>query len=204
MVMGLCWYVLYTKPNAEYRVARELERKGVETFLPLVKTVNPRRGYNSAPLFPSYVFVRVDFAQLDMRLLRHTPGVRTLVQFDNRPAVVPDEAIAFIRERVEAINNVGGIPPHDFKPGDKVYISSGPLAGLEAIFEGPLGPAKRVWVLIQFLGQINRAQVPVELLKRIPTMPAVLVGPERKVKRPRRTRGKGRRIRNVSRQEGLT
>jgi len=39
---------------------------------------------------------------------------------------------------------------------------------LHAIFEGPMGPAERVRVLIEFLGQANRAEVPAADLERVP------------------------------------
>jgi transcription antitermination factor NusG len=65
-----------------------------------------------------------------------------------------------------------------------VRIVSGPLAGLEAAFDRPLGPRERVQVLVRFLGQVNRAEVSCEALEP-------LVERERP---PRRTRGRGRPI----------
>ena len=188
------WYVLYTKPNAEYAASHFLSQKGYETFLPVVKSPHPRRGYETVPLFPSYLFIRFDPNRLVIKDIYQTPGVRTLVKFDNRLAIVPDIVIEFIRKRVEAINEVGGLPNHNFKPGDLVYIRSGPLAGLEAIFEGPLGPRERVWVLVYILGALNRAEVPVEDLEPIVK---AYSGLRPKKKLPRRTRGRGRRIRNA-------
>ena len=72
-----------------------------------------------------------------------------------------------------------------FRPGERVRVTEGPLAGLEAVFQGP-GPAERVRILIRFLGQANRAVVSEEALEKV-------------VERqhpPRRTRGKGRAIRS--------
>ncbi|MGQ9768510.1 MAG: transcription termination/antitermination protein NusG, partial [Anaerolineae bacterium] len=101
-------------------------------------------------------------------------------------AVVPDAAIQLIQERLRAIEAAGGLPKHPFKPGDEVVIDSGPLAGLCGIFEGPMGPAERVRILIRFLGETNKAEVPVEMLRRA----------DNGRFRPRRrsTRGHGRRI----------
>jgi len=194
--MSLNWYVLYTKPNAEYQVAYHLKNAGVTTFFPTVRSVRPRPGYNSVPLFPSYLFIQVDMDTFDMSIIRWTPGLRYIVMFDDKPAVVPDEVIQYFMRKVNEINNVGGLPSHNFKPGDKLIIRSGPMAGLEAIFEGPLGPAERVKVLIEFLGRITRAEVPVELLELANgnELARVLEAPPRK-KRRRRTRGKGRAIR---------
>lgn len=190
--MPLCWYVLHTKANAEYCVARHLTQQGVEVFLPTVRTTRPRPGYTTVPLFPSYLFAHLNLDYMDVRIILWTPGLRRIVAFDNRPAVVPDTVIEYIRHRVEEIDAYGGLPTHDFKPGDRVFICSGPLAGLEGIFEGPLGPAERVRVLIEFLGRLTTASIPVECLERLS---GNVHGVRRK--RPRRTRGKGRRIRTA-------
>ncbi len=190
--MAECWYVLHTKANAEYRVARHLDRRGIETFLPLVRAVRPRPGYSTVPLFPSYLFARVDLEQVELASILWTPGLRRIVSFNNRLATVPDDVIEHIRRRVEEINEYGGLPTHDFKPGERVLICSGPLAGLEAVFQGPMGPAERVRVLVEFLGRITKATVPVDALAHLPEGSA----PVRR-KLPRRTRGKGRRIRSA-------
>ena len=72
-------------------------------------------------------------------------------------------------------------------PGDTVVIDSGPLAGLRGVFQGPLGPAERVHILVRFLGETNRAEVPVETLRKAGDEG---FGPRRR----RSTRGRGRRI----------
>ncbi|MGQ9491657.1 MAG: transcription termination/antitermination protein NusG [Anaerolineae bacterium] len=177
------WYALYTKPNAEAQVARILAARGLEIFLPLLP---PRRDGRLRPLFPAYLFVHCDLNVISLEALRWTPGLQRIVSFGDRPAVVPDAAIQLIQERLRAIEAAGGLPKHPFKPGDEVVIDSGPLAGLCGIFEGPMGPAERVRILIRFLGETNKAEVPVEMLRRA----------DNGRFRPRRrsTRGHGRRI----------
>lgn len=179
------WYTLYTKPNAEARVARALSARGFEIFLPLLP---PRRNGRSQPLFPAYLFVHCDLSLASVEALRWTPGLRRIVSFGDRPAVVPEAAIQLIREGLRAIEEAGGLPKHPFKPGDTVVIDSGPLAGLRGIFEGPVGPAERVRILIRFLGETNKAEVPVEILRRASEDDHILR------RRRRGTRGRGRRI----------
>ncbi len=179
-----CWYAVYTQPNAEYRVAALLAQKGLEAFLPEIPSWRPRRGHRTEPLFPSYVFVRADWTCTPLTTVEWTPGVRRLVAFDGRPAVVPDSAIATIRRRLAE----GRWARAPFRPGERVRIVEGPLQGLEAIFEGPMAPAARVRVLLEFLGAVHRATVPVTALA--PASPA----PPRP-RPPRRTRGRKRWIR---------
>jgi len=180
------WYALYTKPHAERQVAGALHERGLEVFLPTVRK-HYRRRWQAGPLFPCYLFTRVDLEQVGYSAVAWTPGLRRIVAFDDRPAMVPEEAIEMIRQRLVEIEGQGGLPTHGFKPGDEVRLKDGPLQGLHAIFEGPMGPAERVRVLIEFLGQANRAEVPAADLERVPVI-------EGQRQRPRRTRGRGRCI----------
>lgn len=134
-----CWRVVYTKSNPEYRVTSSLAQEDLEVFLPAILSWKPRRGHRSEPLFPSYVFVRADRSSIPHNSCR-------LVAFDGQPAVVPDHAIAWIRRRLQA--GMGVRLP--FRPEERVRIVEGPLQGSEAIFEGPMGPAAQVRVLLEF------------------------------------------------------
>jgi len=180
----LLWYVLNTKPLAEARVARALMTRGFEIFLPLLPSSPAER---LQPLFPSYLFVNCDLEVVSVGRLEWIPGLRRIVTFAGRPAVVPDDAIALIRSQLQTIETLGGLPTHNFQPGDMVVIDEGPLAGLRGIFQGPLGPAERVHILIRFLGQTNRAEVPVSALRAAPAEPE-------QAPRQRGTRGHGRRV----------
>jgi len=180
------WYALYTKPNAEAQVARTLTTRGLEAFLPLLPS---RPDERIKPLFPTYVFVHCDLMVVGIDNLQWVPGLRHILSLGGRAAVVPDEAIALIQAGLREIEAAGGLPKHHFKPGDTVVIDQGPLAGLRGIFQGPMGPAERVHILIRFLGETNRAEVPVEALR------AVSEDDDLSRRRRRGTRGAGRRIR---------
>lgn len=180
----VAWYALNTKPHSEARVTRVLTARGFEVFLPLLPT---KIGERIQPLFPAYLFVHCDLEQVDIGNLQWVPGLRRIVGFGGRPTVVPDAAIDLVSSNLEQIEAQGGLPTHHFKPGDAVVIDQGPLAGLRGIFKGPLGPAERVQILIHFLGEVNRAEVPVQALRPAPEEPL-------KNTRRRGTRGRGRRI----------
>lgn len=178
------WYAVHTKPNSEIRVARTLRTRGIDAFLPLLPG---SQGGPARPLFPTYLFVECDFTAIGVDQLRWIPGLRRILSFDGRPAVVPESAIALIHEEMEKIDAAGGLPSHPFHPGDEVVIDSGPLAGLRGIFQGPVGPSERVHILLRFLGQVNRTEVPVEALRPAPEAGAAHTA-------RRGTRGRGRRI----------
>jgi transcriptional antiterminator RfaH len=177
----LAWYALHTKPLCEARVNRLLVARGFDVYLPLLPS---RPGKRIQPLFPAYLFVYCDLEQVDVAKLQWVPGLQRIVSFGGRPAVVPGDAIDLMRSNLQQIEAQGGLPRHGFNPGDPVVIDQGPLSGLRGIFQGPLGPAERVHILIHFLGEVSRAEVPIGLLRAAPD----------ELPRRRGTRGHGRRI----------
>jgi transcription antitermination factor NusG len=183
----LHWYALNSLPRAEKTLAGALKRWEqhwqITVYLPMLPPrKSPSKVTPPAPLFPGYLFCRCDWDVVPLSVLRWTPGLRQVVGFDNVPAIVPDEAIQMIKEQLQAINEIGGIPAHPFRQGDLVQIKSGPLQGLMGVFNGPLRPSERVRILVEFLGRVNEIQVSPEMLEP-PHRP------------PRRTRGRGRWIR---------
>jgi transcription antitermination factor NusG len=189
------WYTLYTKPHMETRVERSLAARGFQMFLPLLPAT--KKDPDERPLFPCYLFVQCDLESAPVEALRTIPGLRRMVAFDGRPARVPDEAIELMKSSLRTIIGQGGLPQHPFHPGDTVRLDSGPLAGLRAIFVGPTTPADRVQILIRFLGEANRAEVPVDALRPVSEDEAALAAREEEAWRHRHrgTRGHGRQIR---------
>jgi transcriptional antiterminator RfaH len=186
------WYTLYTKPRTEYQVSQSLQTRGMQTYLPEIEVSSTRQGRTREPLFPCYLFVKLDFETVGLSQVRWTPGLRCIVGFGGRPAPLDDEVIDGIQRRLEDANAAGAWPRHTLQPGDSVRITHGPLSDLLAVVEAPTAPAERVRVLLNFLGRASRAHVSVSDLEK--------VGPEadvRAAQRPRRTRGHGRGIKTA-------
>ena len=196
----LHWYVLHVKPNAEYRVAEALTTHQVETFLPTIKSHRPRRGRETTPLFPSYLFAHVDFEQTGYGVIAWLPGMRRVVTVDRRPAIVDDAVIETLRGRLEAVWARGGWLEHNLQPGDPVVIRSGALEGLYGIFDRPTTGVQRVRILLNFLGQARPVDVALADLAPVRTgaseaTPETGIGkPDAAPRRRRGTRGKGRHI----------
>jgi len=124
------WYALYTRPRNEKKIDGELNKLGLNTFLP-VKTItklwSDRKKVIKEPLFPSYVFV---YANLKERLMALQPrGVIRMVSFNGQPTRIPEDQINAVRRIIES-GQTPVVHPY-FAKGDKVQIVSGPLAGLE-------------------------------------------------------------------------
>src|SRR5271168_5490555 len=93
------WFAVVTVPQHEKAASRYLDSAGVETFLPTYESSrvwkNRQKVKVELPLFPTYLFVRIDQAERG-HVLR-TPGVRKLVGNSREPLSVADREIEFLR-----------------------------------------------------------------------------------------------------------
>jgi len=173
------WYVVYTKPQKELQVVSLLEeRESLTVYLPEVYQ-KFRNKIQLRPLFPRYLFVRLDDEQMELDKVNYTPGVVKLVSAEDKPLPLRHEVIEAIRQEVKRWNDMGGLPTEQFTEGEIVRLKSGPLAGLEAVFVKHLPARDRVLVLLRFLGQENQVEIDISELEP---------------KRRRGTRGRGRKI----------
>lgn len=126
------WYAAYTWARHEKSVAKQLEERRMDSFLPLYRSWHrwkDRRQQVELPLFSSYVFVRMTLRER-VRVLE-LPGVVQLVSFQGRPAPLPDLEIEALRRGLEQEIYA---EPHPFlRVGHKVRVRGGPLAGTEGI-----------------------------------------------------------------------
>ena len=158
------WYVVHVKRYQEHRVTRHLARTLIPTLLPLVESVRLRKAMRGPtrlePLFPGYLFVRMPALDADpsyWHLVQWTPGVRRILGIEGSPVPMPPEAIEAIQARIQALGFVR--PGLRFWTGDRVRIRSGPLEGLEGVFDRPMSKGGRVRVLLELLGQMRHAEL---------------------------------------------
>ena len=146
----LKWYLLYTKARHEDQVASRLSQAGYEVLNPKLEERRFYRGKPQnvvAPLFPRYVFVRLDYAR-DYRNAKYSRGVVSIVGTPETPTVVDETIIETIRARLQEDGRTI-LPPPDLRPGDEVEIHGGPFAGLTGIFMKPMKGVERVSVLLK-------------------------------------------------------
>ena len=126
------WFALAVRPRFDQAVARALERRGHETFLPLYRRHDQsgaRPVEAELPLFPGYVCCRFDVRNR-MPILA-TPGVIHILGAGNTPAALDDIEVASLQT---AIRSQFRIQPFPFiQAGQRVRIQSGELAGVVGI-----------------------------------------------------------------------
>jgi transcription antitermination factor NusG len=126
------WFAVYTNSCREKRVAEHCDVRDIESFLPVYRST--RRWRNGCtvnlerPLFPGYVFVRVN--QTHRVRVLELPGVVSIVGAARQPTPLPDAEIEALRNGIHLSN----AEPHRYlKVGERVKIRSGPLEGMTGI-----------------------------------------------------------------------
>lgn len=155
------WFVVRTKVRREDFAAQQLEQRGVAVFLPRILEYGRDQ---VSPLFPGYVFVRIALFEQYYRVA-WSPGVRSFVAFGAVPTPVQENVILLIASSAGPDGIIR--PLASFRPGDRVQITGGPLAGLVAIIQHPCSQRGRVKILLDFLRQGASVELPVELVDRV-------------------------------------
>jgi transcription antitermination factor NusG len=126
------WFAVYTTCRHEKRVARNLQQRQIEHFLPIYRTQHTWKDGTRAtlelPLFPGYVFVRIDFH--DRVGVLEVPGVVSMIGTAKQPAPLPEMEVEALRTGLDPMK----AEPHPLLTvGQRVRITRGALTGVEGI-----------------------------------------------------------------------
>jgi transcription antitermination factor NusG len=160
------WYAVFTVPQNEKSVVRHLDLREVESFLPTYETVsvwkNRQRVRTVRPLFPSYLFVRIDHRQRNRVL--ESPGVIHIVGNSREQIAVPDSAIELLRSGIQGRN----VEPYsELAVGRKVRILCGSMAGVEGTMVRK-GNSFRFVLALELINQHAAIEVGAEDLELLP------------------------------------
>ncbi len=160
------WYVVYTKPWAEDVAKNYLERKNIHIFLPKIREYHySSRGEEAKikPLFPNYLFARMAYPE-DYHSVIWTKGVRRVVGNGSGPIPLDDSIVDFLRRQSEEKEFIW--PSPHLRIGDMIRVKNGPLEGLIGIIDGTIDEKGRVDVLMDFLKEGARVEIPCSFLQR--------------------------------------
>lgn len=143
------WYVLHVKPRTEKKVFGCLGSLNVFRYLPMrqkVSRVQRRKVVRHLPLFPGYVFTRLN-ADERLKVLKTNHVVRMI------EVMRPRQMIHQLRQIVRA----GRLPidlhaVERFSVGERVRMKSGPLMGMEGYVQRQ-GNATKLVLELTILGR---------------------------------------------------
>lgn len=148
------WYLLYCKRGEQPRARLNLENQGVECYYPEICVEKVQRGKKKVvhePLFPSYMFIRFDFeVGPTFTTIRSTRGVIDFVRFGPQPKEIEGDLIVQLKQ-TEPEMPFGQSQTMPQK-GQRIYVSGGQFAGIDAIYQEPDGD-KRSIMLVKMINQ---------------------------------------------------
>ena len=161
------WYLVHTKPRQEKVALLNLEQQGYDCYLPILQVERLCHGSLAVidePLFPRYLFIRLGKSETakSWSPIRSTKGVSRLVVFGLEPARVEEDLIGALR----AQEGIRREPQHFLAPGERVMLTDGPFAGIEAVYQMRNGE-NRVLILIELLSKTVRMSVVPSILHKV-------------------------------------
>jgi transcriptional antiterminator RfaH len=158
------WYVIYCKPQKEGYAQFHLKLKGIEVFFPRLSLPSgSRERQRIIPLFPNYIFVRIDLSS-EYNSVLWSPGVKRFVSFGENPAPLDDSVAVYLIEQADADGIITA--RYDLQPGQEVQMSGGSFEGLTGIIKEPPDAKGRVKVLMTLLNRQVNVVVPANLVRR--------------------------------------
>jgi len=128
------WYAIHTYPRHEKRVAADLERRQIETYLPLVAEEHQwsdRRKTVDLPLFSCYVFARIRPTAAERVKVLQAPGVIGFVGSQRQGTPIAEQEIEVVRQLLKSEVK---FKTHPFlKVGQRVRVRGGALDGMEGL-----------------------------------------------------------------------
>jgi transcriptional antiterminator RfaH len=129
------WYVVYTKPKWEKKVADKLNQLGIECYCPLITQIkqwSDRKKKIETPLFNSYVFVQLPDS--DRNLVFQAQGVVRYLFWLGKPAIVKDQEIEIIKTNLKS-PNLKDVSVSSIQVGDKIKLESGAFSNQSGVVQ---------------------------------------------------------------------
>jgi transcription antitermination factor NusG len=123
------WFVVYTKPQQELKVAEQLSAMGITNYCPtvtLVKQYSDRKKKVTKPLLSSYVMVELE--DKERNKVFACSGIVRYLFFLGKPAVVPANQINLMQNHLNEVYNDSKVTT--LRVGDSHTITEGPFSGI--------------------------------------------------------------------------
>jgi len=140
------WYVIYTRPRWEKKIASILDQKGIENYCPLnrvEKRWSDRKKTILEPLFKGYIFIKIDN---DKKWdIKQIDGILNYVYWLGKPARVRQSEINNIRFFLKEFSSIEVIDSK-IVIKDAVIINEGVLMNYKGVVIEVFGNKARVQI----------------------------------------------------------
>ncbi|MFQ5957931.1 MAG: transcription termination/antitermination protein NusG [Alphaproteobacteria bacterium] len=161
------WYVVHAQRNCESRADHHLRRQGFETYVP--RYAKRRRHARrietvAAPLFPGYLFVRMDLLRARWRSVNGTVGIIRLVCQGEHPIAVPEGIVENLRahEDESGLHSPASLMVLD--RGARLRIVGGAFDDHVGVYER-MSADERIVLLLNVLGREVEVKLPIDAVE---------------------------------------
>jgi transcriptional antiterminator RfaH len=180
------WYVIHCRSGKEYTASGTLKKNlQVPVYVPEMH-IWERNKASVAPFFPGYFFIQINLHTISLNQIKASPGVLYLLTCQGMPQSVPVSVITALSDEIRRFNARQSMARQHLQPGDTLLFKEGLLSGLDGTFLNSRTSGQRIQVLLSCLDRAIKVDMSATALEHIEKMPA---------KRPRYTRGHGRKTR---------
>ena len=159
------WLCVMCKTQQEFTAEDNLKRQGFTVYLPTAPNKSRKQGRVTTDIkamFPGYLFLEADLEHQDLSVIRSTLGCIAFLRHGVRPAVLPNQVMASIREAEDVLHGRFEINQW-FSPGSKYELLEQGFNGHTATFLA-LDGRERARVLVMLLNSEHKVKIPVSSL----------------------------------------
>jgi transcription antitermination factor NusG len=138
------WFVVYTKPRWEKKIALILLNKGIENYCPLNKVTKQwtdRKKVVEEPLFKGYIFICPN--KLQKWDIKKVPGILNYVHWLGKPAVVKESEINVIKKFLHEFDDVE-VSQKEIAMHETVQVKQGLMMNYRGIVLEVIGSKAKV------------------------------------------------------------
>ena len=131
----LCWFAAKTGASQERKIKQQLDELGVENFLPLreqLRIIRNKKCKILRPLIPRLIFIHCSKEHVYKLINEYFVPISYMHNLETKcPLVVPDKQMRDFIFFVDFASDSFRVINDKLKPGDRVRIIKGELAGIE-------------------------------------------------------------------------
>jgi len=153
------WLVVQIKPNSYDLAIRNLERQGIETFIPKMKTTvrkDKKFIYKDVSVFPGYLFVCFNPQNANWSKINNTYGVAKVLLFNEKPYEISNYLILALKNRYET--QTSKEKTENLEEGETIKFNSGPFVDLIAKVES-VDKQDRIWLILDVMGASRKVKI---------------------------------------------
>lgn len=183
------WYIVQVISNYEQKVKDFLENRIYEKdepeideiYIPL-KAIKTKTGkIKKRPMFPSYIYIKLDMTDKMWFVIRNTEYVTGIIGSSGqrtKPTPITEEEVLKIKKReekefqdLENIKNISNkenaIKEIDFEVGDFVEIKEGEFVNNKGKISSISIIKQKITIDLEMFGRITSVEVPIDFIKKI-------------------------------------